>query len=501
MSASLASQFGLPVSRKKEDRKTFRVANGKTVEAIGRVSIWSCFPEEPWKEMRLNFYLFPQAISPLIMGMSFLAETKVLNENRYRLQPRQVKRRGPYQVSLLNNPKTRLNCLAQSVSARGNPDTGSEIDLMSLSYVTKRGFELKKIEDEETEVQFADGSSSTLAGKVIISLVVCSDSRLEGEMTFYVLEDLTCDILFGEEFLHVNEIFQKHQTALGTSDADGFSEANAILWKNKGEKLLSRLFSGRERRASSLIGETSNDFIQSWRDDARELHRRELTLEAIHGMEGSDRENALDLETKRAAAYDRNRDPLFSDLPKSKGRDTSSDTEDSTPSGMAIDRMSIDGATNNHGESSADTEGSTPPGMAIDRMVIDGIASPQIGGSTPETPSTDSDGATPPAMAIDRMTIDGITNPQIGGFQCTYPGCPAQPFQTQYLLNSHANIHSSNRPHYCSVKGCPRAEGGKGFKRKNEMIRHGLVHDSPGYVCPFCPDREHKYPRPDNLER
>ena len=33
------------------------------------------------------------------------------------------------------------------------------------------------------------------------------------------------------------------------------------------------------------------------------------------------------------------------------------------------------------------------------------------------------------------------------------------------------------------------------------MIRHGLVHASPGYVCPFCPDREHKYPRPDNLQR
>jgi len=120
--------------------------------------------------------------------------------------------------------------------------------------------------------------------------------------------------------------------------------------------------------------------------------------------------------------------------------------------------------------------------------------------SNTETPSTDQSGSTPANM-IDRMSIDGITNPQIGGFQCTYPGCTAQPFQTQYLLNSHANVHSSNRPHYCSVKGCPRSEGGKGFKRKNEMIRHGLVHDSPGYVCPFCPDREHKYPRPDNLQR
>ncbi|KAL7269557.1 hypothetical protein RUND412_007779, partial [Rhizina undulata] len=87
------------------------------------------------------------------------------------------------------------------------------------------------------------------------------------------------------------------------------------------------------------------------------------------------------------------------------------------------------------------------------------------------------------------------------GFRCEFPGCSALPFQTQYLLNSHANVHSNDRPHYCSVKNCPRGKGGKGFKRKNEMIRHGLVHDSPGYVCPFCSDREHRYPRPDNLQR
>lgn len=69
------------------------------------------------------------------------------------------------------------------------------------------------------------------------------------------------------------------------------------------------------------------------------------------------------------------------------------------------------------------------------------------------------------------------------------------------MSSSHANVHSQFRPYYCPVQGCPRSEGGKGFKRKNEMIRHGLVHDSPGYVCPFCPDQRHRYPRPDNLQR
>ncbi|TPX12123.1 uncharacterized protein E0L32_007238 [Thyridium curvatum] len=104
-----------------------------------------------------------------------------------------------------------------------------------------------------------------------------------------------------------------------------------------------------------------------------------------------------------------------------------------------------------------------------------------------------------PAGPHDRISIDSLSNQ--GTYVCKVPGCSAPAFQTQYLLNSHANVHSQERPHYCPVKGCPRSEGGKGFKRKNEMIRHGLVHDSPGYVCPFCPDREHKYPRPDNLQR
>ncbi|KAI5814050.1 hypothetical protein BZA77DRAFT_250760 [Pyronema omphalodes] len=90
---------------------------------------------------------------------------------------------------------------------------------------------------------------------------------------------------------------------------------------------------------------------------------------------------------------------------------------------------------------------------------------------------------------------------QGGLFKCDIEGCRAPAFQTQYLLNSHANVHSSIRNHFCPIKDCPRGPQGKGFKRKNEMIRHGLVHDSPGYICPFCPDREHKYPRPDNLQR
>jgi hypothetical protein len=120
----------------------------------------------------------------------------------------------------------------------------------------------------------------------------------------------------------------------------------------------------------------------------------------------------------------------------------------------------------------------------------------------PDSPTSDQPASLAISQAVDRLAVEHVNGSnQHGTYVCTFSGCTAAPFQTQYLLNSHANVHSSARPHYCPVPGCSRSEGGKGFKRKNEMIRHGLVHESPGYVCPFCPDREHKYPRPDNLQR
>jgi hypothetical protein len=44
------------------------------------------------------------------------------------------------------------------------------------------------------------------------------------------------------------------------------------------------------------------------------------------------------------------------------------------------------------------------------------------------------------------------------------------------------------------------SETGQGESSKAESKRRPF-HESPGYMCPFCPDRDHKYPRPENLQR
>ncbi|KAK6605618.1 C2H2 type zinc finger domain-containing protein [Botrytis cinerea] len=135
-----------------------------------------------------------------------------------------------------------------------------------------------------------------------------------------------------------------------------------------------------------------------------------------------------------------------------------------SPNGLRRDIMSPSGPLFNQFSTNNSRQLSTSEGRPY------GMTADYSSGSNAETPSTDQSASTPATMAIDLF----IKFP----CKCTF-------FQSTTLLYGKRMFES---------------RGGKGFKRKNEMIRHGLVHDSPGYVCPFCPEREHKYPRPDNLQ-
>ncbi len=163
-------------------------------------------------------------------------------------------------------------------------------------------------------------------------------------------------------------------------------------------------------------------------------------------------------------------------------------------------------ASQGYGPSPASyTPGMSPPGMPSHpsywRTAPRGESMSTPSSYDISTPASVPPGPSPaqsyptPNVQDHRGSIDGSSTPQLingplsangpfssSAFKCIHPGCTAAPFQTQYLLNSHANVHSSSRPHFCPVPDCPRGPGGKGFKRKNEMIRHGLVHQSPGYM-------------------
>ena len=257
IAADVLSTLDLKMDTAPEHRKEFRVANGRSVWALGRITIKCAFAKDRTLELRCIFYVFKTLTSKLIMGMPFLDETQTLVKYQYRFQPRTIPSFGPVQLSSLNSPRRRLYCLVNSQPKLANADTGSEIDLMSLEYVLKRDFVMTAVGLRSSTVQFADGSTSELVGKVKVLIVLGTPEGARVVTTFYVLEGLTSDILFGEDFLDKTTAFETYRDAFSIIDCgDGAAEVNGIVWFNTAESHLSR---GME--ALALRSRSGNGFV------------------------------------------------------------------------------------------------------------------------------------------------------------------------------------------------------------------------------------------------
>ena len=175
------------------------------------------------------------------MGMPFLDETQTLVKYQNRFQPRIIPMYRPIQLNSLNSPRRRLYCLVESQPKLSNADTGSDLDLMSLDYVLKRGFSMTAIGLSSSTIQLTDGSTSELEGKVSVSIVLGTSEGLGTFTTFYVLDGLTSDIILGEDFLDKTTAFETYRDAFSIIDCDdNAAEVNETIWFNKLESLLSR---------------------------------------------------------------------------------------------------------------------------------------------------------------------------------------------------------------------------------------------------------------------
>ncbi len=244
ISRDLISHLNLGIEDALEHRKEFRLANGNFVRALGRISIKCAFAKDPSTELCCTFYIFSQLISPIIMGMAFLDETETLVKYRHRLQPRPVRllARLP-QLCSLNNPRCRLLCIVDSLPSLANADTGSDMDLMSLAYVRSRGFVMTEVDLECSTIEFADATIALIVGKVDVPIVIGGDEEHQILNIFYVLEELTCDVLLSEEYLFETNAFERYRHAFSYEDCDDNAvDVNAIMWVNTTENHFSRLW-------------------------------------------------------------------------------------------------------------------------------------------------------------------------------------------------------------------------------------------------------------------
>jgi hypothetical protein len=79
----------------------------------------------------------------------------------------------------------------------------------------------------------------------------------QGSLSFYVLDGLTTDVLLGEDLLYGINAFTEHKTSfVDWEDIDRSVELKGIVWLDRTERRLARIFSGDFSGTSAALSQT-----------------------------------------------------------------------------------------------------------------------------------------------------------------------------------------------------------------------------------------------------
>ena len=212
MDYHLASKLNLRIRTERGDCKRFSIGSGKIVKALGRVRAVCAFAKEAQTKMKCWFYVFDELASPLIMGSHFLEKTKTLSDYVHRLEDCVPKPGIVPMVNLIGSTqqaKRRFTAYIDHRHTLINADSGSDLDLMSSTYIRAHGYRLDRRRRCRKRVRFADNTVAETIGQVQATLTLEDGSMYF--KTFDVLPELTSDVLLGQFTLEEIKAFQVHR--------------------------------------------------------------------------------------------------------------------------------------------------------------------------------------------------------------------------------------------------------------------------------------------------
>lgn len=244
MSCTAAQSLGCKIEPPEANITNFHLANGRPTGAIGRVAVECSFSTgTPWHNSALScvFHVFNSLAVPLIMGMQFLEKTETLSKYHDRLVEELVPTRQGIMVNFIGRPLKSLVCQLDGCNGLAVADTGSDLDLISDNYARSRGF---AIEEAYHELILADGSLALTRGVTCVSFTIGQVnedgdfvSRSQAiKVDFYILENLSSDILIGQNTVLDLKVFTDHAESLIPSVSHLGEPINIIRYKGKLEK-------------------------------------------------------------------------------------------------------------------------------------------------------------------------------------------------------------------------------------------------------------------------
>ncbi|KAK9780543.1 hypothetical protein SCAR479_02658 [Seiridium cardinale] len=239
MVESYAKQNRLRIRRGREDQRIFELGNGKKIRSVGRVRArvrllaGDPYPQKEW------FYVFANCPVPLILGMPFLERNEILTKNRSLLEDCPLAYSQIDSVFWIGSVRNRLQCSLDSHKAIAVADTGSDVNLMSLEYAKREGYQIDRRREFRRRLQFGDGSQADTVGQVYVHNLTLdwrgSETRpvpmappladmdanapsfgqgtneesgsAQLSAVFFILPGLPCDIIFGRDLLETTDAF------------------------------------------------------------------------------------------------------------------------------------------------------------------------------------------------------------------------------------------------------------------------------------------------------
>ncbi|KIW21362.1 hypothetical protein PV08_01942 [Exophiala spinifera] len=236
MSAGMAKKLGLQVHRDDPSPHQFENARGDPMCTTGYTTVGCQFKDQPENRFPLKFWIMPKLVVPLVVGRRFLEETSCLTTFRHRLKKLKAIGKFTARILHLELPRKRLQCRIDGQMVAANPDTGSDLNLMSGWYARRSNFKMRELEPDHQYVEFADGTTAQLSGVVRVPFYIGSYEETAQLRDFYVLEGLTSDVLLGSDTLEELDAFNSYgDTFFELNEFDARCDFHYIRWVVKSE--------------------------------------------------------------------------------------------------------------------------------------------------------------------------------------------------------------------------------------------------------------------------
>jgi hypothetical protein len=239
ISNEFATDNKIRIRRGRNDRKMFELGDGSYVQSIGRAFIPCSVARGTCPKRKQWFHVLAKCAVPLIIGRLFLEEAEILTKNQHLLERCSLEFEAISYLNFIGAPRRRSG-MGVSLDGRllvATPDTGSDLNLMSLACAEREGFYIDKRREGHLRLQIADGSEIKTVGQVHVSLLSldlrrnqtfsdtppprhdCGDIDLDANIedqteaqvpvveTFHVVDGLPCDVILGRPFLEKTDAF------------------------------------------------------------------------------------------------------------------------------------------------------------------------------------------------------------------------------------------------------------------------------------------------------